>query len=126
MKILGIPPELLWVVRTVKVALGTFACNGIETYLDADIAAGVRAALNDFTQRLESGGRPLSMPDALCDADSAQSATAIDLPLDERTWHLLTHEARRQGTTVAKLASHSVLVYLAELDRLTPPDGATA
>jgi hypothetical protein len=114
------------VVRTVKIALGTFACNGIETHLDADVAAGVRAALNDFTERLESGRRPLSVPDPLWDADPAQPAMAVDLPLDERTWHLLAHEALRQGTTIDQLASHSVLVYLAELDRLTPPDGATA
>ena len=45
----------------------------------------------------------------------------MDLPLDERTWQLLQREARRQGTTVSQLAAHSVLVYLAELDRLTPP-----
>jgi|SRR6188768_1584175 len=125
-KILGIPPELLCVVRTVKVDLGTFACNGIETYLDADIAAGVRAALDDFTQRLESGRPPLSVPDALWDADVAEPAMAVNLPLDERSWHLLWREALRQGTTVDQLASHSVLVYLAELDRLTPPNGATA
>ncbi len=113
-------------VRTVKVALGTFACKGIETYLEADVAAGVRAALNDFTERLESGRRPLSVPDALWDTIPAEPATAVDLPLDERTWHLLWREALRQGTTVDQLASHSVLAYLAEFDRLTPPDGATA
>lgn len=113
-------------VRTVKVDLGTFACNGIETHLDADVAAGVRAALNDFTERLEAGRRPLSVPDSLWDADPAQPAMAVDLPLDERTWHLLWREALRQGTTVDQLATHSVLAYLAEFDRLTPPDGATA
>jgi hypothetical protein len=123
---LGIPRELLWVVRTVKVDLGTFACNGIETYLDADIAAGVRAALDDFTERLESGRSPLSVPETLWEADPAEPAMALDLPLDERTWLLLAHEAGRQGTTIDQLASHSVLVYLAELDRLTPPNGATA
>ena len=109
-----------------KVALGTFACNGIETYLDADIAAGVRAALTDFTERLEAGRSPVSVPDALWDADPTEPAMALDLPLDERTWHLLAHEALRQGTTIDQLASHSVLVYLAELDRLTPPNSSTA
>ncbi len=113
-------------VRTVKVDLGTFACNGIEAYLDSDIAAGVRAALNDFTERLESGHSPLSLPEPPLDAVPAEPAVAVDLPLDERTWHLLRREARRQGTTVKQLAAHSVLVYLAELDRLTPPDAATA
>jgi hypothetical protein len=114
------------VVRTLKVALGTFACNGIETYLDADIAAGVRAAISDFTQRLESGRSPLSLPGNPLDAIPAEPAMAVDLRLDDRTWQLLRREARRQGTTVEQLASHSVLAYLAELDRLTPPDGATA
>lgn len=113
-------------VRTVKIALGTFACNGIESYLGADVAAGVRAALSDLTQRLESGRRPLSVPDPLWDADPGQPAMAVDLPLDEPTWHLLWREASRQGTTVDQLATHSVLAYLAEIDRLTPPNGATA
>lgn len=126
MKILGIDGELLCVVRTVKVALGTFACNGIETCLDADVAAGVRAALNDFTERLEAGRLPLSVPEALCDDELGEPTLALDLPLDERTWHLLAHEALRQGTSIDRLASHSVLAYLAELDRLTPPNGATA
>jgi hypothetical protein len=114
------------VVRNVKVPLGTFACNGIEAYLDADIAAGVRAALSDFTQRLESGRAPLDLPGAPLEPVSAEPAMAVDLSLDERTWQLLQHEARRQSTTVAQLAAHSVLVYLAELDRLSPPSSATA
>jgi hypothetical protein len=114
------------VVRTVKIALGTFACNGIETHLDADVAAGVRAALSDFTQRLESGRLPSALPRPPLDPVSAEPAMAVDLPLDERTWHLLWREASRQGTTVDQLAAHSVLLYLAELDRLTPPNSATA
>jgi hypothetical protein len=117
---------LLWVVHHVKVALGTFACNGIETYLDADIAAAVRAALSDFTQRLESGRVPVELPRGPLEADSTKPAVAVDLPLDERTWQLLQREAHRQGTTVAQLAAHSVLVYLAELDRLTPPSSGAA
>lgn len=108
-----------------KVPLGTFACNGIETYLDADIAAGVHAALSDFTQRLESGRRPVDLPRAPLEPVSAAPAMAVDLSLDERTWQLLKREARRQDTTISHLAAHSVLVYLAELDRLTPP-GNTA
>jgi hypothetical protein len=113
---------LLWVVRHVKVPLGTFACNGIEACLDADIVAGVQAAIGDFTQRLESGRVPVDLPRAPLEAVSADPAMAVDLSLDERSWQLLRREARRQGTTVSRLAAHSVLVYLAELDRLTPPD----
>lgn len=109
-----------------KVPLGTFACNGIEAYLDADIAAGVRAALSDFTQRLESGRAPIGLPKGPLEPVPAEPKMAVDLPLDERTWQLLQREARRQGATVSQLAAHSVLVYLAELDRLTPPNSATA
>jgi hypothetical protein len=114
------------VVRHVKIPLGTFACNGIETYLDADLASGVRAALSDFIQRLESGRMPVELSRGPLGANSAEPAMAVDLSLDERTWQLLRCEARRQNTTVSQLAAHSVLVYLAELDRLTPPNGATA
>lgn len=113
-------------VHHVKVPLGTFACNGIEAFLDADIAAGVRAALNDFTQRLESERTPVGLPRTLLRAGSDEPVRTVDLSLDDRTWQLLRHEARRQGATVGQLAAHSVLVYLAELDRLTPPGGAAA
>lgn len=109
-----------------KVPLGTFACNGIEAYLDADIAAGVRTALSDFTQRLESGRRPVDLPRGPLEPVSAEPVKAVDLLLDERTWQLLRREACRQSTTVAQLAAHSVLVYLAELDRLTPPNTTAA
>jgi hypothetical protein len=113
------------VVRNVKIPLGTFACNGIEACLDSDIAAAVRAALSDFTQRLESGRAPVDLPRGPLGPASAEPAMAVDLPLDERTWQLLQREARRQGATVSELAAHSVMVYLAELDRLSPP-GNTA
>ncbi len=109
-----------------KIPLGTFACNGIEAYLDADIATGVRAALNDFTQRLASGVLPVDVPRAPLGADLTEPATAVDLSLDERTWQLLRREARKQGTTVSQLSAHAVLVYLADLDRLTPPSSTTA
>jgi len=110
----------------VKVPLGTFACKGIETCLESDIAAGVRAAISDFTQRIESGRAPVDLPREPLAAVSVEPAMAVDLSLDERTWRLLQREARRQSTTVAQLAAHSVLVYLAELDRLSPPNSATA
>lgn len=53
-----------------------------------------------------------------------ETAFAVDLPVDDRTWALLEREAARQGATVSQVVTHSVLVYLAELDRLTPPDAA--
>lgn len=111
-------------VRPLKVPLGRFACDGIEACLETDVVAGVRAALSHFTQRLESGRAPVDLPRAPLGADPAEPAVAVELSLDERSWQLLRREASRQGATVSQLAAHSVLVYLAELDRLTPPDGS--
>jgi hypothetical protein len=113
-------------VRHVKVPLGTFACNGIEADFGADSPAAVRAALADFTQRLESGRTAIDLPRASVGPVSTEPVTVLDLPVDERSWQLLQREARRQNTTVARLAAHSVFVYLAELDRLKPPSGARA
>jgi hypothetical protein len=87
---------------------------------------GVRAALNDFIQRLASGTPPVDVPGAPLRADLTEPATAVELSLDEGAWQLLRREARRQGTTVSRLSAHAVLVYLADLDRLTPPSSATA
>lgn len=106
-----------------KVALGTFACNGIEAHLGVDLSAGVRAALSHFVERLDSGRHQLGVP-AMTGEAAPEPAYAVDLPVDEHTWALLQREARRLGATVNELATHSVLLYLAELDRLTPPDGA--
>lgn len=108
-----------------KVALGTFACNGIEAHLGVDLSAGVRAALSDLTERIESDRRPLGIP-AMLGEGGAEPAYAVDLPVDQHTWDVLQREAKRLGTTASELAAHSVLLYLAELDRLTPSDGAAA
>jgi len=109
----------------VKVALGTFACKGIKASLDSDLAAGVRTALADYAHRIESEAEPVGVPHFLLDSVEP-AARSLDLVIDERTWTTLTREAARQGTTLSRLASHSVLVYLAELERLTPPGGTLA
>lgn len=111
-------------VHIVKVALGTFACNGIEACLDTDIPSGVQAALSDFTQRLRSGQATVGIPQLALEGSADEPKLAVDLPVDEPTWAVLEREAARQGATVSQLVSHSVLVYLAELDRLTPPGAA--
>jgi hypothetical protein len=114
------------VVRPLRVPLGKFACDGIEACLETDVAAGVRAALSHFTHLLESGPRPVDLPRAPLGGDVAEPAVAVELSLDERSWELLRREAGRQGATVSQLAVHSVMVYLAELDRLAPDPGSAA
>jgi len=109
-----------------KVALGRFACSGIEAYLDSDIPSGVKAAVSDFTQRVIAGKAPVGIPRIAQDVPGDEQGHAVELAVDERTWTVLKREAARQGATLSQLVTHSVLVYLAELDRLTPPGAASA
>jgi hypothetical protein len=110
-----------------RVALGTFACSGIEAHLGADIQAGVRAALLHYAQKLKSGRRPLELPLFCRDQNPQDAKVAFDLTVDAETEAALTREAARQGATLSQLAVHTVMVYLAELDFLAvPPLGGPA
>jgi hypothetical protein len=97
---------------------------GIEAHLGSDIPGAVRAALADYTNRLESTSPPIGIPPFLPGADRSAPAVAFDLEVDERTRAVLEREAARQGVSASEVAAHSVLVYLAELDRLTPLSSA--
>lgn len=96
---------------------------GVEAHLGPDLAIGVREALANYTRRLKSESPPPAIP-RFAGALPIRSAKAFDLPVDEETWEALEREAARQGTTTSELAAHSVLVYLAEIDRLTPLSAA--
>jgi hypothetical protein len=86
--------------------------------LGSDLALGVREALANYRRQLDSESPPPPVPRFAVDA--MQRVKDFDLALDEETWEGLEREAARQGVTVSELATHSVLVYLAEIDRLTP------
>jgi len=103
-----------------KISLGTFACSGIEAHLGSDLAVGVREALADYTHRLDSETPPIEMPRFAHEAAPPRPAKVLDLPVSRETLEALEREASRQGTSVSQLAAHSVLVYLAEIDRMTP------
>ncbi len=103
-----------------KISLGTFACMGVEAHLGSDLSAGVRAALAEYTRRLGSDAPPLPIPRLARDDASSVQAKVIDLPVNEEIWEALEREATRQNTTVSELAAHWVLLYLAEIDRMTP------
>jgi hypothetical protein len=102
-----------------RVALGKFACSGIETHLGADIPAGVRTALFHYANKLKAGRSPVAPPRFLSDGAAGQEPmAAFEVAIDAETEAMLEQEALRQGRTVSQLAVHSVLVYLAELDFL--------
>jgi hypothetical protein len=105
-----------------RIVLGTFACTSITTQMGVDLPTGVRTALLHYAGKLRSGRKPIAMPAFPFDSGTSEEAeVAVDLTLDARTEALLEEEAARQGTSVGRLASHSVLVYLAELDFLGAP-----
>jgi hypothetical protein len=101
-----------------KVALGKFACSGIETHLGEDIPAGTRKALFHYARKLKAGRRPVAPPRFLDDSAPQEPAVAFDLTVDPETEAVLEQEALRQRTTIGQLAAHTVLVYLAELEFL--------
>jgi hypothetical protein len=114
---LGHPPGV-HKEEMMKVALGKFACSGIETHLGDDIPAGTRKALFHYARKLKAGRRPVAPPRFLDDMASQEPAVAFDLTVDPETEAMLEQEALRQRTTIGQLAAHTVLVYLAELEFL--------
>jgi hypothetical protein len=97
---------------------------GVEAHLGSDLVLGVREALANYTRQLDSESPPLEIPRFAADGLTAKAEKFLDLPVDEETWEALELEAARQGATASELAAHSVLVYLAEIDRLTPVSSA--
>jgi hypothetical protein len=114
-------------MSVVSVKLGKLACQGLEGHFGTDLPGGARKALLHYAYKLKSGRRPIEVPRFL--GSETSSAADIDLTLDRETEALLGREARRQQTTMSRLAAHAVLVYLAELDflgvvpRRTAPTG---
>ena len=111
-------------MKMVNVELGKLACSGLEGHFGNSVSAGTRKALLHYAYKLKVGRRPVAAPRFLRAETSPQMK--FDLTLDRETEALLAEEARRQQTTISRLAAHAVLVYLAELDFLgVVPRGTT-
>lgn len=115
-KILGSPGELAF-KRPMKVTLGTFASKGIWSRPGAKVSKEVLLALREYAEQLRSGQRPIGMPAFCCEEPQREATLSLDLLVDKETTLVLEREAKRQGTTVDRLATHAVLIYLADLDR---------
>jgi hypothetical protein len=109
------PGGVLYTI-VVTVELGKLSCSGLEGHFGADLSAGTRKALLHYAYKLKAGRRLIAVPRFL--GAAAAPAVKFDLTLDRETEALLAQEARRQRTTMSRLAAHAVLVYLAELDFL--------
>lgn len=114
-----------------KVEVGSFARQGLETRVGSDLPAAINAALVYFVGKLRSGRLPVPYPRFLRERTEEASADdgfvigrgedLIEVPVDERIEAALDTEARRQGVGIAALAGHAVVVFLAELDLIGDP-----
>jgi len=107
-----------------KVALGPFARHGIESQLGSgDVSGAVLAALSHYGNSLKAGRPPLAPPTFLLQtAETTASEVAeetLDITVDPEIEATLRAEAERRGVGLGQMATHSVLVYLAELDFLS-------
>lgn len=108
-----------------KIAIGAFARSGIESELGSALPDAVQAALCHYCNKLESGRPPVAPPAFLAGEDSSQGETILNLSVDPKIESTLAREAQARGLPLDRLAGHTVLVYLAELDFIgaTSPSG---
>ncbi|HEX5593969.1 MAG TPA: hypothetical protein VFX35_11550 [Solirubrobacterales bacterium] len=105
----------------IKVQLGELAYSGLEEHFRADLPGGVRRALVHYAYKLRVGRRPVPPPRFLPER-SSPAHKEFELRLDPESEAILEQEALRQRVGMSQLATHAVLVYLAELEFL----GATS
>jgi hypothetical protein len=101
-----------------EISLGNFACTSIRERIGPDLKAAAETALFHYVIKLRLGRPPIAVPQGLIPESVEEPEAILDLKVDSDTERLLEHEAERQGTTLNKLAAHSIFVYLAELDLL--------
>jgi hypothetical protein len=107
-----------------KVWLGNFVKSGIESQLGTDLRETVKIAISHYTAKLESGRPPIAPPPFLLLDASGQArgeGEEVELTLDRKSEAVLRREAFRRHMDVGNLATHSVMVYLAELDFISAP-----
>jgi hypothetical protein len=100
----------------IHVQLGELAHKGVERHFCADVEGGVRRALVHYAYKLRVGRRPVPPPRFL--PDQAPVQADFRLRLDPETEASLEQEALRRRVSIEALATHAVLVYLAELEFL--------
>jgi hypothetical protein len=109
--------------EVINVELGKLACSGLEGHFGSDLTVGARKALLHYAYKLKMGRRPVAAPHFL--EPEPTPHVRVELTLDRLTEEALEQEAQRQHVTMSRLATHAVLVYLAELDFLGVVPGGT-
>jgi len=98
-----------------KIALGAFARSGIESEFGSSLPEAVHAALCHYCGKL-AAGRPPLMPPAFLVGGGSPTEETLDLAVEPEIEATLAREAQARGLPLDRLAGHTVLVYLAELD----------
>jgi hypothetical protein len=106
-----------------KVELGKFARDGLESQLGSDVETGVETALIHYLRRLRSPRKPIAPPRFLgSTAPAVGEAEVFELPLEADAEMALREEADRQRVSVGEVLVHAVLTYLADRDLATNGD----
>lgn len=100
----------------VTVELGKLSRTGLEGHFGTDVTVGARKALLHYAYKLRTGRKPMPAPRFLGPGSPIEAK--FDLTLDRESEALLAQEASRLQINTTQLATHAVLVYLAELDFL--------
>lgn len=113
-----------------KVTLGKFACSGLESQVGTDLTAAIETAIRHYAGKLTYGRPPQPYPQLLGTQQSQDFGThtaledeleEFEVALDFQTEALLRREAMKYDTDVDAVATHAVMIYLAELDFLSAP-----
>lgn len=98
-----------------RVELGELARRGLELHVGRDLQTGVRTALADFLTTAAEGGVRVDAPRFEAEREQG-TLLPLEIAVDAGAEAALEAEARRQGISLSRLASHSVYLYLARLD----------
>jgi hypothetical protein len=104
-----------------KVVISPFALWGIQAQVGSDMGAGIETAVVHYARRLKSKTPPLPLPKfrlADCDEDRReQDGRVFHIAVDNETEKILRREAFRRGASLDCLVDHTIMVFLADLER---------
>jgi hypothetical protein len=108
-----------------KVIVGPFALWGMQAQAGSNPGAGIETAVVHYIRRIKSGKPPGAVPAFRRDDDiepvqDDEKGRTFYLTVAQGTEAVLKQEASRQGTSVNRLVDHSIMVFLADMERAEP------
>lgn len=108
-----------------KVIVGPFALWGMQAQAGSNPGAGIETAVVHYIRRLKSSKPPSEVPPFRQDSDlqsdrTDQEGRVFHLVVERGTEAVLEQEASRQGTSLDRLVDHSIMVFLADMERAEP------